>query len=145
MIQDFGGVIMLKKLEMVIIPGILLFVTTSCVTTSVWDETLGPDETVEININSNIYVSSYNGILVDWCGGGLRSAKVIIPSGYTEFLCNWSIAAGIVTYYGNDFRFTYHFLPGNRYRMVAVSKFFKGIGFSVYNLTTGEEEFYLLK
>ncbi|MDR2095911.1 MAG: hypothetical protein LBP76_10410 [Treponema sp.] len=135
---------MLKKLGM-FIPVILLFVTSSCVTTSVWDETLGPDETAEVNINSNIYVSSYNGIPVDWCGGWMRSAKVTIPSGYTEFLCNWSIAAGTVTYYGNDLRFTYRFLPGNRYRLAAVSKFFKGIGFSIYNLTTGEEEFYALK
>jgi hypothetical protein len=136
---------MLKKLSFFIIPIILLFVTGSCVTTSVWDEALSPEETAEININSNIYVSSYNDIPVDWCKGWMSSAKVTIPGGDTELLCNWSISVGRVTYYGNDLLFTYRFLPGNRYRLAAVSKFFKGIGFSVYNLTTREEDFYVLK
>ncbi|MDR1905211.1 MAG: hypothetical protein LBQ88_23390 [Treponema sp.] len=136
---------MLRKLGIFMVTLLFLLVTVSCVTTSVWDEMLGPEETAEVNINSNIYVSSYNGIPVDWCKGWLSSARVTIPGGDTEFICNWSITAGRVTYYGNDLRFTYRFLPGSRYRIAAVSKFLKGVGFSVYNLTTGEEDFYLFK
>jgi hypothetical protein len=97
------------------IPAVLLMVMVfaSCVSIHYWDKNLPPEESVLLNIDWEIMVTSYNGVPVDWG----RNISVYLPPGEIVLTMKFYIL-GSGTIYSGESTFTRDFKAGDKFSLL---------------------------
>jgi hypothetical protein len=100
------------KIKSFIFLAAVIFLVSSCVSTSSWDESLPPEQTATL-MYVGTTIKSYNGITVNWEPAAMGGLEVKIPAGESEFI------ADIVTsgFTARDVRFKQSFEAGKSYRL----------------------------
>ena len=127
------------------IPFLLVFiiVMVSCQSTKyIYDESVPIEETSTVTPSVEITVISFNGNRVNWKAGDWSASDYIIPSGEAELIVNIATQIANTLYTGGRLKFSYNFLPGNKYFLVLKKIYVNEVeaDIQIRNLTTKTKE-----